>query len=153
MRTTATHFAHPSVICMFVCQAHEWTVQKRMNRSYNLTPIVGHALDAHWRHLANTIKRWVRGGDSAWCQITLTLVFFINVLKYIVLVVFLRHFNKYIPALECHLSRVCHNYREQRWNWVTFCDQGIQRPGDPVDPVILFYNELQNVDLCVKKYS
>ena len=69
--------------------------------------------------------------------------FFINVLKYIVLVVFLRHFNKYIPALECHLSRVCHNYREQRWNWVTFCDQGIQLPGDPVDPVTLFYNELQ----------
>jgi len=23
------------------------------------------------------------------------------------------------------------------------CDRGIQRPGDPVDPVTLFYNELQ----------
>ena len=31
----------------------------------------------------------------------------------------------------------------QRWHWVTFCDPGIQRPGHPVDPVTLFYNELQ----------
>jgi len=36
----------------------------------------------------------------------------------------------------------------QRWNWVTKLtqrpsDPGIQRPGDPVDPVTLFYNELQ----------
>ena len=36
----------------------------------------------------------------------------------------------------------------QRWNWLTFCDPATQwpsdqRPGDPVDPVTLFYNELQ----------
>ena len=36
----------------------------------------------------------------------------------------------------------------QTWNRVTFMtqwpsDPGIQRPGDPVDPVTLFYNELQ----------
>jgi len=32
---------------------------------------------------------------------------------------------------------------KQTWNWVAFCYPGIQRPGDPVDPVTLFYNELQ----------
>ena len=38
---------------------------------------------------------------------------------------------------------------DQTWNWVTFwltqrpSDPWIQRPGDPVDPVTLFYNELQ----------
>jgi len=31
-------------------------------------------------------------------------------------------------------------------------DPGIQRPGDPVDPETLFYNELQ-MSICVKKYS
>ena len=39
---------------------------------------------------------------------------------------------------------------DQTWNWVTFCDPAtqrpsdprIQRPGDLVDPVTLFYNEL-----------
>jgi len=31
-------------------------------------------------------------------------------------------------------------------------DPGIQRPGDPVDPETLFYNELQ-MSTCVKKYS
>jgi len=32
-------------------------------------------------------------------------------------------------------------------------DPGIQRPGDPVDPVTLFYNELQMSTFGVKKYS
>jgi len=32
-------------------------------------------------------------------------------------------------------------------------DPGIQRPGDPVDPVTLFYNELQmSTYVCEKKY-
>jgi len=32
-------------------------------------------------------------------------------------------------------------------------DPGIQRPGDPVDPVTLFYNELQMSTYVLKKYS
>jgi len=39
-------------------------------------------------------------------------------------------------------------YSNQTWNSAHFAterpnDPGIQRPGDPVDPVSLFYNELQ----------
>ena len=39
--------------------------------------------------------------------------------------------------------------RGQTWNWVTFfvtqrpSDPGIQRLGDPVDPVTVLYNKLQ----------
>jgi len=33
-------------------------------------------------------------------------------------------------------------------------DPGIQRPGDPVDPVTLFYNELQmSTKLCAMRFS
>jgi len=51
--------------------------------------------------------------------------------------------------LNVTLTTVHHLYNGgQTWNWITFVtqrpsDRGIQRPGDPVDPVTLFYNELQ----------
>jgi len=32
--------------------------------------------DAHWRHLANTTKLSVCGGDAALCQITLTTCYY-----------------------------------------------------------------------------
>jgi len=58
-------------------------------------------------------------------------------------------------SLSLSLSDTVGNWRTagsmQRWNWVTFCDPATQSPGNsatrrprhPVDPVTLFYNELQ----------
>jgi len=49
-----------------------------------------------------------------------------------------------VPSLYLCICCDC-----QTWNWVTYCDPathsdpGIQRPGDQVDPVTPFYNELQ----------
>ena len=43
----------------------------------------------------------------------------------------------------CMIMSSVERRHNQTWNWVTFGDPGIQRPGDPVDPVTLFYNELQ----------
>jgi len=47
-----------------------------------------------------------------------------------------------------YIHQLSQSSSSHTWNWVTFVtqrpsDPGIQRPGDPVDPVTLFYNELQ----------
>ena len=69
----------PSV-CLSVCWAHGGTVQKRLDGSRCRSPAEGSRVPeepctgrrAHWRHLANTTERLVRGGDAALCPVTLT---------------------------------------------------------------------------------
>jgi len=74
-----THVAR-SVVCLCVCVLGTLASPAKMDEPIEMLfgrgqtriePCAVFDRDAHWRHLNNTIKRFLRGGGAALCQITL----------------------------------------------------------------------------------
>ena len=88
-RAISTDVAWFVYVSVTICWAHWWLVSHEKNGWTDPDPFVeqtavvsrNHVLGgAHWRHMANTIERSVRGADAGFCQVTwdTCLLLFIN---------------------------------------------------------------------------